>query len=379
MALLLRDVVGLSYTEIADSLEITLATVKWRIYKAREEVATALAREGITARTATTTRPRRGAVAVADWPDPPATRVGCHGVRTMRGGRQPTRSARSTAASREARGRPVELERPVGRARTATTRRTSLCRLAGDAAAAAAGGRRGARRAGRAISTGVARGRGRRPGLPQPDRRRRAGSRAALGAVARAGRRLRRRLRPSAERVQVELVSANPTGPITVASARNGAYGDAVARLLAFAGHDGRARVLLQRRRRPDGPLPRVRRGGAPRRGAAGGRLPRRRTSPSWPRRGRPRAADARADRGVARAVPDPLRHASSGRARSRPRCPRRSRCSTRTRPTAPSGPGRAPTVTTRTASSSARTASRRTSRSTPRTSGASTRAASTG
>ena len=48
MALLLRDVTGLSYTEIADSLEITLATVKWRIYKAREEVALALAREGIT-------------------------------------------------------------------------------------------------------------------------------------------------------------------------------------------------------------------------------------------------------------------------------------------------------------------------------------------
>jgi RNA polymerase sigma-70 factor, ECF subfamily len=48
MALLLRDVVGLPYTEIADSLEITLATVKWRIYKAREEVQLALAREGIT-------------------------------------------------------------------------------------------------------------------------------------------------------------------------------------------------------------------------------------------------------------------------------------------------------------------------------------------
>jgi len=58
MALLLRDVVGLSYTEIADSLEITLATVKWRIYKAREEVATALARDGITASTATNTRKR---------------------------------------------------------------------------------------------------------------------------------------------------------------------------------------------------------------------------------------------------------------------------------------------------------------------------------
>ena len=40
------------------------------------------------------------------------------------------------------------------------------------------------------------------------------------------------------ERIQVEMVSANPTGPITVASARNGAYGDSVARLLAFAGHE---------------------------------------------------------------------------------------------------------------------------------------------
>ena len=39
-------------------------------------------------------------------------------------------------------------------------------------------------------------------------------------------------------RIQVELVSANPTGPLTVASARNAAYGDSVSRLLAFAGHD---------------------------------------------------------------------------------------------------------------------------------------------
>ena len=42
------------------------------------------------------------------------------------------------------------------------------------------------------------------------------------------------------ERIQVEMVSANPTGPVTVASARNGAYGDAVARLLAFGGHEVR-------------------------------------------------------------------------------------------------------------------------------------------
>jgi RNA polymerase sigma-70 factor, ECF subfamily len=48
MALLLRDVVGLSYTEIAETLEVTLATVKWRIYKAREEVQLALQRDGLT-------------------------------------------------------------------------------------------------------------------------------------------------------------------------------------------------------------------------------------------------------------------------------------------------------------------------------------------
>jgi arginyl-tRNA synthetase len=39
-------------------------------------------------------------------------------------------------------------------------------------------------------------------------------------------------------RVQVEMVSANPTGPLHVAHARNGAYGDAVARLLEFAGDE---------------------------------------------------------------------------------------------------------------------------------------------
>jgi RNA polymerase sigma-70 factor (ECF subfamily) len=42
MALLLRDVVGLSYLEIADVLDVTLATVKWRIYRAREDVQAAL-------------------------------------------------------------------------------------------------------------------------------------------------------------------------------------------------------------------------------------------------------------------------------------------------------------------------------------------------
>jgi arginyl-tRNA synthetase len=40
------------------------------------------------------------------------------------------------------------------------------------------------------------------------------------------------------ERIQVEMVSANPTGPLHVAHARNAAYGDSVARLLEFAGHE---------------------------------------------------------------------------------------------------------------------------------------------
>jgi len=40
------------------------------------------------------------------------------------------------------------------------------------------------------------------------------------------------------ELVQVEMVSANPTGPITVAHGRNGAYGDSVARILAYVGDD---------------------------------------------------------------------------------------------------------------------------------------------
>ncbi len=40
------------------------------------------------------------------------------------------------------------------------------------------------------------------------------------------------------ERVQVEMVSANPTGPLHVAHGRNGAYGDSVARLLEYAGDE---------------------------------------------------------------------------------------------------------------------------------------------
>jgi arginyl-tRNA synthetase len=42
----------------------------------------------------------------------------------------------------------------------------------------------------------------------------------------------------AAERINVEFVSANPTGPLTAASGRHAAYGDALARVLEFHGHD---------------------------------------------------------------------------------------------------------------------------------------------
>jgi arginyl-tRNA synthetase len=46
------------------------------------------------------------------------------------------------------------------------------------------------------------------------------------------------RSEPSGRRVQVEFVSANPTGPLHVGQARNAALGDALARLLEFTGWD---------------------------------------------------------------------------------------------------------------------------------------------
>ena len=61
--------------------------------------------------------------------------------------------------------------------------------------------------------------------------------RTALAAMRDAGEGFGAGVAPVAERVLVEFVSANPTGPITVAAARHAAYGDALARILAFAGH----------------------------------------------------------------------------------------------------------------------------------------------
>src|SRR5882672_10730486 len=64
----------------------------------------------------------------------------------------------------------------------------------------------------------------------------RVGDRFYLDALAEIGERYGGDWAATTERVQVEMVSANPTGPIVVSAARNGAYGDSVARLLAFSG-----------------------------------------------------------------------------------------------------------------------------------------------
>lgn len=60
---------------------------------------------------------------------------------------------------------------------------------------------------------------------------------AEIQAISKAGAGFGRAPAASGERVNVEFVSANPTGPITVAAARNGILGDAIARLLEVTGN----------------------------------------------------------------------------------------------------------------------------------------------
>jgi arginyl-tRNA synthetase len=61
--------------------------------------------------------------------------------------------------------------------------------------------------------------------------------RRTLAAVAEAGGRFGADGADRPERVLVEFVSANPTGPLVAASGRAGAFGDALARILEFHGH----------------------------------------------------------------------------------------------------------------------------------------------
>lgn len=61
--------------------------------------------------------------------------------------------------------------------------------------------------------------------------------RRALAAVLAAGDRFGSGLEGSPERVLIEFVSANPTGPLVAASGRHAAYGDSLARILEHQGH----------------------------------------------------------------------------------------------------------------------------------------------
>jgi arginyl-tRNA synthetase len=62
--------------------------------------------------------------------------------------------------------------------------------------------------------------------------------RRALAAIVRLGKSYGVGGATRGERILVEFVSANPTGPMHVGHARNAAYGDALARLLALHGHE---------------------------------------------------------------------------------------------------------------------------------------------
>ena len=55
--------------------------------------------------------------------------------------------------------------------------------------------------------------------------------------------------------INLEFVSANPTGPIHIGGTRWSAVGDALGRLLSTQGAACRSGVLLQRPRRPDRPV----------------------------------------------------------------------------------------------------------------------------
>jgi arginyl-tRNA synthetase len=62
--------------------------------------------------------------------------------------------------------------------------------------------------------------------------------REGVAAVLDAGDRFGAGVAAEPQRIQVEFVSANPTGPLTAAGGRHAAYGDSVARVLALAGHE---------------------------------------------------------------------------------------------------------------------------------------------
>ena len=116
------------------------------------------------------------------------------------------------------------------------------------------------------------------------------------------------------QKIMVEFVSANPTGPMHMGNARGGVLGDTLAEVLSRAGCRGLARVLRQRRGQPDREVRLLHRGALcpahprrGRRGVPGGRLSRRRHQgprPRLPRGERPRLAGQARRRSATRPWP---------------------------------------------------------------------------
>jgi arginyl-tRNA synthetase len=69
--------------------------------------------------------------------------------------------------------------------------------------------------------------------------------RQAMASLASAGERLGPEATASPERILVEFVSANPTGPLHVGGGRHAAYGDALVRLLEAVGHEARREYYI--------------------------------------------------------------------------------------------------------------------------------------
>ena len=118
------------------------------------------------------------------------------------------------------------------------------------------GRRQEAARAGRGDRRKTARRRSRRqgrgggPGLHQSDAQARGLDRGAAHGGPRRAATTAAATSAGGEPVNVEYVSANPTGPMHVGHCRGAVFGDALASLLAFAGLRGDARILHQRCRR---------------------------------------------------------------------------------------------------------------------------------
>jgi hypothetical protein len=145
-------------------------------------------------------------------------------------------SARRQRSPHADAGRVVTLERPRDASHGdyatnfALTGAKALKRKPREIAEAFESARRGRRRRRARVAD-----RDRRPGLHQP--RAQAGRAAAMSCRdPRAARALRRSSARAGERVMVEFVSANPTGPLHVGHGRQAALGDAIAALLESQG-----------------------------------------------------------------------------------------------------------------------------------------------